>query len=300
MLKLHHGGDILTMNLALKNVYNNRAEKVALMANKLRLNVLEMIGEGKQGHLGGSNSAAEIVAALYFDIMNLDVNDAKFRDRDRFILSKGHAALIQYAALAEIGYIDKACLKETKSLGSILQGHPDIRHTSGIEANTGSLGQGLSIACGIAMGLRLNKSTARVYVMLGDGELAEGQVWEAAMAASFYRLNGVTAILDRNGIQAMGPTESRFDISPHAEKWQAFGWHVIEIDGHDAAMVLWALEEASKIADKPTIIIANTIKGKGVSFAENTAAFHNGIMTAEQLKTAVKEVLGCLHEEVAQ
>ncbi|MCL2397731.1 MAG: transketolase [Defluviitaleaceae bacterium] len=260
------------------------------MANKLRLSVLEMIGEGKQGHLGGSNSAAEVVAALYFDTMKLDAKDPKFKDRDRFILSKGHAALIQYAALAEIGYIDKTHLKEVKSLGSALQGHPDIRHTPGIEANTGSLGQGLSIACGIALGLRLDKSPARVYVMLGDGELAEGQIWEAAMTASFYGLDGVTAILDRNGFGAMGPINSRFNTNPHGDKWRAFGWHVIEIDGHDTAMVLWALEEAAKTKDKPTIIIANTVKGKGVSFAENTAAFHNGIMTARQLETAIGEV----------
>jgi transketolase len=222
--------------------------------------------------------------------MRLDPRNPKYINRDRFILSKGHAALIQYAALTEIGYIERNELPKTKSLGSILQGHPDIGRTPGIEANTGSLGQGLSISCGIALGLKLDCSPARVYVMLGDGELAEGQVWEAAMAASAYKLDNLTAILDRNGIQAMGPVAARFDSNPHAEKWQAFGWQVLEIDGHDPAQILWALEEAQVVEGKPAIIIANTIKGKGVSFAENTAAFHNGIMSAEQLATAIKEV----------
>jgi transketolase len=295
-MEVGKGGGILKINSdsAIRDGYQKRAKHVGLMANRLRLNVLEMIGAGKAGHLGGSNSAAEVVAALYFDIMKIDPENPKLKDRDRFILSKGHAALIQYAALAEIGFIDRAELVKTKSLGSILQGHPDIRHTPGVEANTGSLGQGLSISCGIAMGLKLDKSPARVYVMLGDGELAEGQVWEAAMAASVYKLDNLTAILDNNKIQAMGFVKDRFDTGPHSEKWQAFGWHVVEIDGHDPVEVLWALEEAAKIADKPVIIISNTIKGKGVSFAENTAAFHNGIMTVEQAEIAFKEVSDCL------
>jgi transketolase len=205
-------------------------------------------------------------------------------------MSKGHAALIQYAALAEIGFVGRDELKKTKSLGAVLQGHPDIRHTVGIEANTGSLGQGLSISAGIALGLRLDKNPAKVFCMLGDGELAEGQVWEAAMAAAVYKLDNLIAITDRNNIQAMGPTKERFNIDALPDKWRAFGWHVLEIDGHNAAEVLWALEEAKGVSGRPALVIAATVKGKGVSFAENTAAFHNGIMTEEQLQTALREV----------
>lgn len=259
-------------------------------ARKLRLNVVEMIGVGPVGHLGGSCSLADIVAALYFHKMKIDPQNPDNEDRDRFLLSKGHAALIQYAALAELGFFAKDELKKVKQLGAMLQGHPDKIKTPGIEANTGSLGQGLSIANGMALGLRLNKSPRRVYVMIGDGEIAEGQVWEAAMASSCYKIDNLTAILDRNRLMATGPIVERYNTNPIKEKWEAFGWQVLEIDGHDMSQIVAALDEAESIKGKPTLILANTVKGKGICFAENNAAFHNGAMDKEQYATAIKDL----------
>jgi len=240
--------------------------------------------------LGGSCSCAEIVVALYFHKMKHDPKNPAWPERDRFLLSKGHAALAQYAALAMAGYFPKEELKKVKSLGAMLQGHPDMTKTPGIEANTGSLGQGLSVANGMALGLRLDGSKSRVYVILGDGELAEGQIWEAAMAAANFKIDNLTAILDYNKVQATGPIAERFDIGPIAAKWAAFGWEVIEIDGHDVAAVVEALDKAEQVKGRPTIIIAHTIKGKGVSFAENNAAFHNGLLTAEQYEIALRDL----------
>jgi transketolase len=201
---------------------------------------------------------------------------------------------VQYAALAMAGYFPREELKKVKSLGGMLQGHPDIR-TPGIEANTGSLGQGLSIANGMALGLRLDGSKSRVYVIIGDGEQNEGQIWEAAMAAASFKLDNLTAIVDRNRLQATGPIAERFDIGPLAPKWAAFGWNVIEIDGHDVSAVVEALDTACTVAGKPTVIIANTIKGKSISFAENNAAFHNGAMTADQLQIALSDLKKLRH-----
>lgn len=259
-------------------------------ANLMRLDIVEMIGHGKVGHLGGSCSSADVVAALYFYKMKLDAKNPKFPGRDRFLLSKGHAALVQYAALAEAGFFQKEELYKVKELGAMLQGHPDMTKTPGIEANTGSLGQGLSIACGIALGLRLDESTNKVYVIIGDGELAEGQIWEAAMAASYYEMDNLVAILDRNRLQATGAIVDRFNTNPINSKWEAFGWHIIEIDGHDMEQICNALDKADEIKGKPVIIIANTVKGKCISFAENNAAFHNGSMTSEQYCQAVKDL----------
>lgn len=264
--------------------------KLETIARELRLDIVEMIGIGRTGHLGGSCSAADIVAALYFYKMRHNPANPGWDDRDRFILSKGHAALCQYAALAKAGYFSKEELKCLKTLGSMLQGHPDMGRTPGIEANTGSLGQGLSIACGIAAGAKIDKKSYRVYCLLGDGEIAEGQVWEASLAASFYKLDNLTAIIDKNGVQAMGEVARRFDTNPLADKWKAFGWHVMEIDGHDMRQIIDALDEADTINGKPVMIIANTIKGKGVSFAEGNAAFHNGAMTEEQYAQALFEL----------
>jgi len=255
----------------------------------LRADVVNMIGVGKVGHLGGSCSLAEIVAAIYFGKMHFDPKALKDPNRDRFLLSKGHAVIIQYAALAELGVIPREDLGGLKTLAGKLQGHPDMA-TPGIEAVTGSLGQGLSIGVGMALALRLDKSPARVYVVMGDGELAEGQLWEAAMAAARYKLDSITAIVDRNRIQATGPTKEIFDIPDIAEKWRAFGWNVLGVDGHDAGAVLDALDEAAAKKGVPTVIVAETIKGKGVSFAENTAAFHNGAMTQEQHDKALREI----------
>ncbi len=252
--------------------------------------VMDLIGAGKVGHLGGSCSSAEIVAALYFHKMRHDPSNPALAERDRFLLSKGHAALVQYAALAMAGYFPKEELKNVKSLGSMLQGHPDMTRTPGIEANTGSLGQGLSIANGMALGLRLNGSKSRVYVIIGDGEHNEGQIWEGVMAAASFKLDNLTAIVDRNRLQATGAIADRFDIGPLAPKWAAFGWNVIEIDGHDVSAVVEALDAAETVKGKPTVIIANTIKGKGVSFAENNPAFHNGPITAEQREIAIADL----------
>jgi transketolase len=260
------------------------------IARKLRLNVVRMIGPDTAGHFGGSCSLAEIVAVLYFDCMRHNPADPSWPGRDRFLLSKGHAALIQYAALAEAGYFPQDELDTLKKLGSRLQGHPDMLKLPGIEANTGSLGQGLSIACGMAAGLRL-QGDGRVYAIVGDGELAEGQIWEAAMSASAYKLSNLTCFLDRNGLQATGATEERFPIGRHREKWSSFGWAVDEIDGHDVAEIRAALGRARK-NDGPTMIIARTIKGKGIPCAENVVAFHNGAMTREQYEQTLKALGG--------
>ena len=267
------------------------AKKLELIARTIRLNIVQMVGVGQRGHLGGSCSIADVVTALYFSKMRHDPSNPSWPDRDRFLLSKGHAALVQYAALAECGYFPKDELKTTKRLGSILQGHPDLKSTPGIEANTGSLGQGLSIACGIAAGLRIDGRPSRVYCVIGDGELAEGQIWEAAMSASAFKLDHLVAILDNNGLQAMGPIVQRFDTSPLPEKWRAFGWHVSEINGHDMTAILNALDEADRIKGQPKIIIARTIKGSGIPFAENKVEFHNGLLDAAQYAAAC-EIFG--------
>ncbi len=266
-------------------------EKVAELekiAKKLRYDIVLMIGAGKPGHLGGSCSIAEIVAALYFYKMRHDPKNPKWPDRDRLLLSKGHAALTQYAALAECGYFPKEKLSTLKELGTILQGHPEMLRVPGIEANTGSLGQGLSISCGIALAGKLDKKDYHVYCVVGDGEIAEGQIWEASMAAAYYKLDNLTAILDKNEVQATGPIVERYDTNPHPEKWRAFGWHVIEVDGHDIRQVADALDKVDEVKGKPVMIIANTVKGKGVPFAEGKADFHHGIMTEEQYQTARK------------
>lgn len=256
-------------------------------ALQLRKDVARMIGVGKVGHLGGSCSLADIVTYLYYEEMKFDSKNPQLPDRDRFLLSKGHAALIQYAALGDLGFYPLEEESTLKQLGSRLQGHPDLRKLPGIEANTGSLGQGISMAAGMAAGLRLDGSTARVYCALGDGELAEGQVWEAFMAAGIFKLSNLCAIIDRNGLQATGPVAERFDSLPYREKFEAFRWHVIEIDGHDFDQIRAAFREAKTIADKPTAILARTVKGKGFAFAENVVSFHNGALTQEQLDMAL-------------
>jgi transketolase len=259
-------------------------------ARKIRLNIVRMIGVGQKGHLGGSCSLAEIVAVLYFYKMNHDPKNPLWEERDRFLLSKGHAALVQYAALAELGYFPMEELLKVKCLSAMLQGHPDMTTTPGIEANTGSLGQGLSIACGMAAGLRLDGKKSKVYCMVGDGEIAEGQIWEAAMAASYYKLDNLVVFLDKNKLQAMGPVVDRYDTNPVLEKWKAFGWYTDEVDGHNIKQIIDALDKADKEAGKPKIILAHTVKGKGISFAENVVAFHNGELTREQFDKACAEL----------
>jgi transketolase len=260
--------------------------QLQLIARRIRLNIIQMVGVGQRGHLGGSCSIADVVTALYFSKMRHDPANPTWPDRDRFLLSKGHAALVQYAALAECGYFSKEELLKVKRCGSMLQGHPDLKSTPGIEANTGSLGQGLSIACGIAAGLRIDGRSSSVYCVIGDGELDEGQIWEAAMAASAFKLDNLVSILDCNGLQAMGRVIERFNTNPLPEKWRAFGWHVLEIDGHDMDGIIGALEEVDRIKGKPKMIIARTIKGCGISFAENRVEFHNGLLDQAQYEAA--------------
>ena len=259
-------------------------------AQKLRRDVVISIGVGVAGHIGGSNSSADIVAALYFHKMRHDPKHPEWRERDRFLLSKGHVGILQYAALAESGYFPVEDLKHTKEIGSYLQGHPDVQKTPGSEAGTGSLGQGLSIGLGMALGLKLDRLDSRTYVLVGDGEIAEGQIWEAAMAASAFKADNLVAIVDRNRLQANGRTKERFDTGDIMAKFLSFGWHVIEINGHDMREILSALDEAETVKGVPTAIIANTVKGKGVSFAENVVGYHNGMLTEETYRQALLEL----------
>lgn len=264
-------------------------------AAQLRGNLIEMIPPGKVGHLGGSSSIMDITAALYFKAMRI-FDDPKDPRRDRLVFSKGHAVLAQYAAFVELGYVNREALKHVKTLDGTLQGHPDMDHTPGIEAVTGSLGQGLSVCLGMALGLRLDGSDSRVYCVLGDGELAEGQVWEAAMAAAAYKTDNLCAIVDVNGVQATDAIDKVLTNPLLKEKWESFGWHAIEIDGHDMAQILTAFEEAKSTKGQPTAILAKTIKGKGFAFAEGKAAYHNAAMNAEEYALAKETVKKMLEE----
>ena len=271
-------------------VDNNLIESLREKARRIRLGIIDALGIGNRGHLGGSMSCADVVAGLYFYKMRHSPDKRTDPNRDRFIMSKGHSVLTQYAALAEAGYFEKAVLSTTKSLGSILQGHPE-HTTPGIEANTGSLGQGLSVGVGMALAGKVDARDYRVYVIVGDGELAEGQIWEAAIAANHYALDNLTVIIDTNGIQAMGKTRDRYDIHNISGRFAAFGWKTFEIDGHDIADVVTALDAASVIKERPSVIIARTIKGKGVSFAENTHNYHNNLLTVEEREKAVASIM---------
>jgi len=262
-------------------------KKLEVLGNNLRGNVVYSMGVDYPGHIGGSFSAADIMAALYFYKMKHDPQNRYMEDRDRIVLSKGHVAILQYAALTEAGYISKEDLKGTKTVGSDLQGHPDLLKSGhmGVEAGTGSLGQGLSIGVGMALGLRLDGLDSKTYVILGDGELAEGQVWEAAMAAKVFELDNLVAIVDKNNKQAQGKVKERFDLNPIIDKWEAFGWNVIEIDGHNMEEIVKGLDATDEVKGKPSVIIANTVKGKGFPQAEaNPAGMHNAPLTQEQYK----------------
>lgn len=256
----------------------------------LRRDVVISIGIGVAGHLGGSCSAADLVAALYFYKMKHDPQNPKMEDRDRFLLSKGHVAILQYAALAECGYFPIEDLAHTKEIGSYLQGHPDVLKTPGIEAGTGSLGQGLSIGLGMSLGMKRKNINRKTYVLVGDGEMAEGQIWEAAMAATAMKADNLVAIIDHNKLQATGVIENRFNTLPVADKWAGFGWNVIEINGHNMEEILSALDDADDVKGKPVVIVAHTVKGKGISFAENVVSYHNGVLTEETCKQALEEL----------
>ena len=260
------------------------------MAKQLRRHVITMIATAGSGHPGGSLSAADIVTALYFNVLRHDPKNQRWPDRDRFVLSKGHAAPILYAALAECGYFPVEELATLRKLGSRLQGHTDRTLTPGVEMSAGSLGQGLSFGIGVALAGRLDKRDYHVYVLLGDGECEEGQVWEAAMFAPHFQMENLTAIVDQNGIQLDGRCCDIMGIEPLADKWRAFNWHVIEIDGHDMSQVLQALKEAGNIKGKPAVIIAHTVKGKGVSFMEGNVDFHGKAPNAQEAEIALKEL----------
>lgn len=266
----------------------SRIKELEAKAVNMRLALMEMLEPGKVGHWGGSSSAMDIMAALYFEVMKVFPDDLKNPERDYFIMSKGHSVPAQYAALYELGLFPREELRKLKTLGGILQGHPDLM-TPGIEAVTGSLGQGLSIGAGIAYARKIiDNADNRVFVMCGDGELGEGQLWEAASFASHYQLSNLTMILDNNGLQACGTCREILNIANIPDKWTAFGWEVIEIDGHDMHQILDALTRESTA--KPKAIIAKTIKGKGFGFAENVVAFHNGAATEEQYAAGKKSL----------
>jgi transketolase len=262
------------------------------IARSVRRDIVEMITAAKSGHPGGSLSAVEILVELYFNTMRIDPANPKWPDRDRFILSKGHAAPVLYSVMAERGYAEtpKDKLNTLRQFGSVYQGHPDMRFIHALEASTGSLGQGLSLGLGMALGARLDGRPSRTYVMLGDGEIQEGQIWEAAMAASFHKADNLVAIVDYNHIQLDGFVKDIMEVAPLAEKWRSFGWHVAEIDGHDAHAVRGAFEEAAATKGKPTCVVAQTVKGKGVSFMENNPKFHGVAPTQDELKLALQEL----------
>jgi len=259
-------------------------------ARQLRIEIVKMLTKAGSGHTGGSLSAADIVTALYFYKMKHDPQNPRWKERDRFVLSKGHAAPVLYAVLALSGYFDKSLLGSLRRLNSPLQGHPCCKSIPGIEVSTGSLGQGLSVANGMALGLRLERILSRVYCLLGDGEIQEGQIWEAAMTAAHYKIDNLCAIVDHNNLQIDGYCSDVMNVEPIEDKFIAFGWNVFTIDGHDMYEIINALDEAEKIKEKPTMIVANTVKGKGVSIFEGKVQYHGMAPTHEELEIALKEL----------
>jgi len=259
-------------------------------ASEIRKHIIKMTCAAKSGHPGGSLSAVEILVSLYFEIMKIDHKNPQWQDRDRFVLSKGHASPVLYSTLACRGFFDKKELLKFRKINSMLQGHPDMKGTPGVDMSTGSLGQGLAVANGMAIAGKLDNRDYRVYVMLGDGEVQEGMVWEAAMASSHYKLDNLTAFLDHNGLQIDGPNKDVMNIEPLKAKWEAFGWQVFEINGHNFEQIIDAVLKAKEIKGKPVIIIAKTVKGRGVSYMENVADWHGMAPNEEQAQTALKEL----------
>jgi transketolase len=264
-------------------------EELKSKSRKLRMDILKMLAKAQSGHTGGSLSAIDILTVLYYHVMKHRPENPKWPERDRFVLSKGHGAPALYAVLADCGYFPQEYLANLRQLGSPLQGHPCV-NTPGVEICTGSLGHGLSLANGMALGLKIDGIPARVYALMGDGECQEGQIWEAAMSASHYKLSNLTAIVDKNGLQIDGTTSEIMNIDPIDEKFRAFGWQVLVIDGHDFSQLLSAFRFASEERCCPTAIIARTVKGKGVSFMENNLEFHGRAPTDEELKWALAEL----------
>jgi transketolase len=260
------------------------------IAREIRLDIVEMLYQAKSGHVGGSLSATDVLVALFFGHMHLEPGNACCPERDFFVLSKGHAAPALYAVLARLDFFPREELTTLRRFGSNLQGHPDSKCTPGVEVPTGSLGQGLSVANGLALALKLKGSRQRVYALLGDGEIQEGQIWEAAMTASHYSLDNLTAILDRNRLQIDGRTKEVMSVEPLAAKWEAFGWHTVEVDGHSIPDILDTLQACGSVTGSPSIIIAHTTKGKGVSIFEDQVKFHGVAPTTEEYHQAVKEL----------
>ena len=261
-------------------------------ARNVRKHIIRMLGEAGSGHPGGSLSIADILVTLYFEEMNIDPQEPKKADRDRFVLSKGHSAPALYATLAERGFFPAEELQQLRETGAMLQGHPDMKHIPGVDMSTGSLGQGLSAANGMALALRLDKSKARVYAIVGDGEIQEGQIWEAAMSAAHYKLDNLVCFIDHNGLQIDGSNEEVMNVNPVADKFRAFGWNVIAINGHDVDAIRAALLVARTVKGQPTAIVAETVKGKGVSFMENQAGWHGKAPNEEQCQQALRELEG--------
>ncbi len=272
-------------------------EDLKKMAATIRCDIIEMICTAKAGHPGGSLSATDLVTALYFRLMRIDPANPRWPDRDRFILSKGHACPVWYSALAERGFFDKSHLGTLRRLGSILQGHPDMNKVPGIDMTAGSLGHGLSVGNGMALAGRLQKKDYHIWVVIGDGESQEGSVWEAAMAGSKWKLDNLTAILDRNNLQNDSYVDELMPIEPVADKWRAFGWNTVEIDGHRMEEIVPALESVKTFKGAPTIIIAHTVKGKGVSYMENVCEWHGKAPCREEADRALEEIRRCSSEQ---
>ena len=270
-------------------------ENLEEKARQLRISIVRALHSSQSGHTGGSLSAIDMMTALYFYKMRHNPAEPAWDGRDRFVLSKGHAAPAQYVALAEAGYFPEEDLMMLRRLGSHLQGHPDCKSTPGVEVCTGSLGQGLSMANGMALGFRVNGRTNRVYALLGDGELQEGQVWEAAMAAAHFKSDNLCALVDANNLQIDGEVTKVMNVAPITGKFESFGWHVLDIDGHDMASIVNALDAAEEHKGQPTVIVARTVKGKGVSFFENKASYHGVPPSDEELPKAL-ECLGCTED----
>ena len=267
-------------------------EELKSMAKVIRKDIVAMLTESGSGHPGGSLSAVEILTTLYFNEMNINPAEQRNLDRDRFVLSKGHAAPVLYSTLARRGFFNPEELMTLRKINSNLQGHPNMNEVPGIDMSTGSLGQGISTAVGMALAGKLDKKSYRVYALLGDGELQEGQVWEAAMSAAHYKLGNLTAFIDNNGLQIDGKCEDVMNPAPISNKFEAFGWNVISIDGHDLEAIMKAIEDAKKVTDKPTAVVCSTVKGKGVSFMENEAGWHGTAPNKEQYEKAIAEIGG--------
>ena len=265
--------------------------KLEKKINEVRKLIVRMLTKAGSGHPGGSLSSAELISCLYFEVLRYNPKDPKWPQRDRFHMSKGHCCPLWYVVLAQCGYFSTEELWNLRQFGSMLQGHPD-RRVPGIDAASGSLGQGLSVALGMALAGKIDKNDYRVYCLLGDGEIQEGNVWEAAMAASHYNCDNICAIVDYNGYQIDGKISEIMNLDPLVDKWRAFGWHTIEIDGHSVSEILNAYNQAKTLKDKPTVIIAHTVKGKGVSFMENVVDFHGRTPTKEEEIKALEELKG--------